>query len=62
MPTIEEAGGRVLVSARVKGIDIVNGRATGVTVTSVDKSGQSKTDAVSITAKYVRERSELVHK
>ena len=60
MPTIEEAGGRVLVSARVKGIDIVNGRATGVTVTSVDKSGQSKTDAVSITAKYVRERSEHI--
>ncbi len=42
VPTIERAGGRVLVSCRAKSIIIEGGRATGVEVVQVDKSGQDK--------------------
>jgi all-trans-retinol 13,14-reductase len=51
IPTIEAAGGRVLVSCRVKELKInKSGKCVGVEVFQVDKSGQNKGDAVTITA------------
>jgi len=51
VPTIEKAGGRVLVSCRAKGIVIENGRAVGVNVVTVDKAGQDKGSLVTIRGK-----------
>ncbi|GMH63170.1 hypothetical protein TL16_g03645 [Triparma laevis f. inornata] len=51
VPTIEKAGGRVLVSCRAKSVIIEGGRATGVEVVQVDKSGQDKGLPVKIKAK-----------
>ena len=51
VPTIEKAGGRVLVSCRAKEVLVEGGRATGVNVVTVDKSGQDKGPVVTVRGK-----------
>ena len=53
IPTIERAGGKVLVRARVTSVAIENGRAVGVHVATVNSSGEADpSSAVLVKAKY----------
>jgi phytoene dehydrogenase-like protein len=49
VPTIEAAGGRVLVSCRAKSILVEGGRATGLEVVTVDKYVRGRTNSLTHT-------------